>query len=307
MFKKITISILSIMLMVTITGCTNEPLSCAPGFVEDGGKCIEDPVVTCKGRDDTYPPEEERNYELVWSDEFNGDSLDTSIWKYETGGSGWGNNELQNYTSRPDNAEVIDGNLVITAKTEEFGGSDYTSARLVTRDNATFKYGKFEIRAKLPSTLGTWSAIWMMPQSSRYGAWPNSGEIDIMEQVGYQPTVIHSTIHTKSYNHKDNTQKGSQRGVSSATTDFNIYEMEWLPDRIIFSVNGENTHFNFSVPAYNECPTFSNWPFDQQFYFVLNVAVGGDWGGANGVSSENEWEDTMMIDYIKVYQDAEIS
>ena len=144
-----------------------------------------------------------QEYELVWSDEFDYTGLPNSEkWSYDVGGSGWGNNELQYYTeNRTENARVENGNLIIEARKESYGGNNYTSARLITKSQGDWLYGKIEVRAKLPGGRGAWPAIWMLPTDWAYGGWPSSGEIDIMEYVGYDPGVVHGTVHTESYNH----------------------------------------------------------------------------------------------------------
>ncbi|MGM0376622.1 MAG: family 16 glycosylhydrolase [Bacteroidota bacterium] len=232
----------------------------------------------------------------VFSDEFNYEGEpDPDHWNYETGAGGWGNNERQNYTDERDNSYVSDGTLKIHAKKSETGA--WTSARLVTSGKASWLYGRFEIRAKLPRGVGTWPAIWMMPQESVYGTWPKSGEIDIMEHVGYDPGIIHGSIHTEAFNHKDNTQKGGSIEVSDAQDEFHVYSIEWTPDEIKWFVD-EEEYFSFS----NRNTSYKEWPFDQPFFLILNIAIGGDWGGVEGVDSDLE-EAVMEIDYVRVYQD----
>jgi beta-glucanase (GH16 family) len=176
---------------------------------------------------------------------------------------------------------------------------------MVSRQKADFTYGKFEIRAKMPQLLGTWSAIWMMPtSSSNYGTWPASGEIDIMESVGYVPDVVYGTVHTASFNHKKGTQKGYNKTLPNISTDYHVYTVEWLPDEMRFYVDN-NFMYRFKPGLYLNCPTYSQWPFDKNFFLILNTAVGGDWGGAQGVS-ESGWPVTMSVDYVRVYQAKEI-
>lgn len=235
------------------------------------------------------------DYILTWTDEFNNDGApDDKRWNYEvgTGNGGWGNNESQYYTSRLDNAYCSDGTLKIVAKKEAYGGCNYTSARITTKAKGDFKYGYFEMRAKLPSGGGTWPAFWMMPTSSVYGYWPNSGELDIMEYVGNRPNVVLGTTHTKV------SQGGGIGGSTrcmSAESDFNIYAMEWNETQIKFILNG-NTYFTF-----NRLSTWTNeqWPFDQEFFIILNVAMGGNLGGT---IASNFVESQMEVDYVRVYQ-----
>jgi len=245
------------------------------------------------------------SYDLVWSDEFDYEGLpEFTKWDYDTGGSGWGNNELQYYTS-DQNAYVTEGNLVIEARKEEYEGKGYTSARLVTRGKGDWQYGKIEVRAKLPAGCGTWPAIWMLPTDWEYGAWPSSGEIDIMEHVGYNQNNIHASIHTQSYYHKINTQKTSTKVVDGASEDFHIYSIEWLPDKILAYIDGEQ-YFSFEPSKLKKSPTYKEWPFDKRMHLLLNIAVGGDWGGAKGID-DAVFPVQMLVDYVRVYQSKEIS
>lgn len=243
-------------------------------------------------------------YELVWSDEFDYEGLpDSEKWYYDTGGSGWGNHELQYYTEG-ENAWVSGGYLVIEARKEEYENNGYTSARLVSHGEGDWTYGKFEIYARLPQGRGTWPAIWMLPTDWKYGDWPASGEIDIMEHVGYDQNRIHGSVHTQTYHHSINTQKSSSTVVEGVSDEFHLYTLEWLPDQIIISVDGEE-YFTFKPTSYKQTPTYTEWPFDQRFHLLLNLAVGGDWGGAMGVD-ESVYPQQMLVDYVRVYQSPEI-
>jgi|GEM_PF-1821973 len=244
-------------------------------------------------------------YELVWSDEFDYEGApDETKWGYDIGGSGWGNNELQYYT-QGDNVTVSDGCLTIEARKETVGSRDYTSTRLVTRGKADWLYGKIEVRAKLPTGKGTWPAIWMLPTDRKYGEWPASGEIDIMEHVGYDQDRIHGTVHTLSYYHSIGTQKGSSIKVNGVSEEFHTYTLEWLPDKIMISVDGK-VYFTFEPTKYKQSPTYREWPFDEKMHLIMNIAIGGDWGGARGVD-ENVYPQQMVIDYVRVYQCPQIS
>lgn len=240
------------------------------------------------------------NYELVWSDEFNYTGLpDGKKWNYDTEGnaSGWGNNEAQYYTKeRLQNAEVKDGLLVITAIKEEFEGRKYTSARLVTRGKGDWLYGKVEVRAKLPDGRGMWPAIWMLPTDWAYGGWPASGEIDIMENVGYDPYVIVASAHTQSYNHVKGTQKSGKVTIADCYTEFHNYILEWEPNEYRVYVD-DRLVFTFQ----NEKKGFQVWPFDKRFHLLLNVAVGGNWGGQKGID-DTIFPRSMAVDYVRVYQ-----
>ena len=245
------------------------------------------------------PPSPPAAWSLVWADEFDDAGLpDSTKWTYDVGGHGWGNNELQYYTERrPENARVEGGHLVITARQEDWDDNDYTSARLVSKQDWT--YGRFEVRAQLPSGRGTWPAIWMLPTNDTYGDdyWPDNGEIDIMEHVGYDEGVIHGTIHTKAFNHIEGTDKGSSRTIPTATSEFHTYALEWTPGEIRVSVDGQ-TYFTFQN---REQYGWQEWPFDQPFHLLLNVAVGGTWGGAEGID-DSVFPERMVLDYVRVYK-----
>lgn len=234
--------------------------------------------------------------QLVWGDEFNVDGApDAARWNFETGGGGWGNNELQTYTDSRNNSYVSNGTLKIHARKNS---NSWTSARMVTAGKATWKYGRFEIRAKLPTGRGTWPALWMMPQNSIYGGWPQSGEIDIMEHVGYDPGKVYGTVHTEAYNHKLGTQKGGNVLVSNFNTEFHLYAIEWTETEITWYVDGKS-YFTFV----NEKKTYKEWPFDHPFFLIFNIAIGGDWGGAQGIDPALA-EAVMEIDYVRVYSNA---
>lgn len=234
-----------------------------------------------------------------WSDEFDYEGLpDPAIWGYDVGSenNGWGNNELQYYTEADiKNAEVKDGVLTVRALKEEKNGLAYSSARLVSRGKADFLYGRFEVRAKVASGRGTWSAVWMLPTEWKYGNWPSSGEIDILEHVGYDQDVVHISVHTKAYHHSINTEKSSSRKISEASDAFHLYRVDWTPDYIKgFVDNTEIFHFA------NEGRGFEVWPFDQKFHWLINLAIGGDWGGQQGVD-DDAFPAVMEIDYVRVF------
>jgi len=226
---------------------------------------------------------------VVWSDEFDTPGLpDANKWGYDLGAGGWGNNELQYYTNRIDNASVSGGTLKITAKTEAYLGSPYTSARLLSRGKYSFKYGKIEARAKLPAGGGTWPAIWMLGNNISTAGWPACGEIDIMEHVGNQLNKIYATLHHPG--HSGGNGDGSTTIISNATTEFHKYSMEWTATSIKFFVD--------DVPFYTFGNT-SSLPFNQNFFIILNVAMGGNFGGAVDPAFVSA---AMEIDYIRVYQ-----
>lgn len=241
-------------------------------------------------------------YELVWSDEFEYNGLpDEKKWSYDIGDGcpnvcGWGNNELEYYTEkRLENARVEEGQLIITAIKENFGSKNYTSARLVSREKGDWTYGRIEVRAKLPAGVGTWPAIWMLSTDWSYGGWPESGEIDIMEHVGYEPDSIYGTVHTKAYNHGIGTQRGGKIEITDCEEEFHVYAIEWTYNKIDFFVD-DNKYFTFEKEQGSE-----KWPFDKRFHLLLNLAVGGNWGGAKGVD-ESVFPQQMKVDYVRVYQ-----
>jgi beta-glucanase (GH16 family) len=237
----------------------------------------------------------------IWADEFNYTGLpDPSKWTYDVGGDGWGNAELQYYTdARTENARVENGNLIIEAKQEAYHGSDYTSARLISKGLGDWKYGKIEVRAKLPTGNGMWPAIWMLPTENIYGNWPKSGEIDIMENVGHDTDNIHWNVHTESYNHSIGTNKGSHQTFTSPSSNFYTYAVEWYEDSIRFLVD-DVEYFQFD----KESEDYKVWPFKEKFHLLLNVSVGGSWGSVQGVDN-NIFPQTMEVDYVRVYKQDE--
>jgi len=236
-------------------------------------------------------------FELVWSDEFNYSGLpDSTKWNYDTGGHGWGNNELQFYTSnRVENARVENGNLVIEARKEKWQDNNYTSARLITKGKGDWKYGRVEVKARIPKGVGSWPAIWMLASTNPL-VWPDDGEIDIMEHVGYDQGNIHASIHTKDYNHVINTQKTAIVNVPDCSEQFHVYALDWTKDSIKIFVD-DRSYFSFA----NEHKGKGTWPFDMPFHLLLNIAVGGNWGGQKGVN-EKIFPLKMEIDYVRVYQ-----
>lgn len=243
-----------------------------------------------------------QDWQLVWSDEFDtGFQPDQSKWSYEVGGGGWGNQELQYYTNaRPQNARIQDGNLVIEAIYENFSGSTFTSARLRTRDKGDWLYGRVEVRARLPEGLGTWPAIWMLATDSDYGdgGWPDTGEIDIMEGVGHEPDRTHSAVHVAALNHQLNNNPSATFINADSRTDFAVYAMDWTPTTITTYVDGE---VNLVYERGNN--DWERWPFDRPFHLILNLAVGGTWGGVQGVNT-SDYPTLFEIDYVRVYEDA---
>ena len=232
----------------------------------------------------------------VWQDNFDNNSIpDQTKWSYDVGGSGWGNNELQYYTGG-DNVGIVNGNLVIQAKRESMMGRQYTSTRLISRGKGDWLYGRFEVRAKLPYGRGTWPAIWMLPSDNNYGVWPASGELDIMEHVGFDLNNVHCTAHCSAFNGARGNQKSSSKIISGATTEFHNYRIDWTPYSIKGFVDDEQ-YFEYK----NDNTSYTTWPFNKKFYMILNLAIGGNWGGAQGVD-DTIFPSTMEVDYVKVYK-----
>ncbi len=233
---------------------------------------------------------------LIWSDEFNGKGLpDSSKWNYDVGGGGFGNEEAQYYTKdRPENARMENGNLVIEARKEAWDKNKYTSARLLTKGKFSFQYGTIEVRAKLPKGRGTWPAIWMMSENMK--KWPDDGELDIMEHVGFNPGYIHASVHTKKYNHIKGTQKTDTLIVNDASERYHVYKADWTPEKIEVYID-DKKFFTYE----NEEKTNEAWPFNQPYYIILNLAIGGFWGGKEGID-DSIFPQKYYIDYVRVYQ-----
>ncbi|GAB6281672.1 MAG: hypothetical protein STSR0008_04130 [Ignavibacterium sp.] len=276
MSKNIFLTLfISIILLMTSCSSSNEP----------------------EGKNDTT---EIPGWTLVWSDEFNYKGYpDPNKWSYDVGGHGWGNNELQYYTEfELNNARVEEGKLIIEARKENYQNNLYTSARLVTKNKGDWTYGRFEIRAKLPSGRGTWPAIWMLPTDWNLGngSWPDNGEIDIMEHVGYDPGVIHASIHCNKYVWTNSTQKTATIKIPDCTSEFHNYILEWSDSEIKIYVD-DKYYFTFQ----NEGKGWEYWPFFKNFHLLLNIAVGGNWGGAQGID-DSIFPQKMEVEYVRVYK-----
>lgn len=247
-----------------------------------------------------FQPVHSQGWKMVWNDEFNYTGLpDSTKWSYDTKGNatGWGNNELQYYTEGiKENAWVDNGVLTITALKKDTGGKKYTSARIISKGKGDWLYGRFEIRAKIPTGNGTWPAIWMLPTDWLYGGWPDSGEIDIMENVGFDPDTIVGSVHTKTYNHVKGTQKSVRISCPLSYNDFQVYALEWDENEIKLYLN-DIQYFTFK----NEKKSSNEWPFDKRFHLILNLAFGGNWGGMKGID-ESLFPLKMEIDYVRVFK-----
>jgi len=248
----------------------------------------------------TDDSEKMKNWEMVWADEFDYTGLpDTNAWAYDVGGNGWGNQEKQYYTAlRRENARVENGMLIIEARKEAMDTNDYSSARLVTLGKNEWLYGRFEIRAKLPRGIGTWPAIWMLAAKHSYGDsyWPDNGEIDIMEHVGFNQGHIHASTHSLKYYWQVGTQRTATIFASNVSDAFHDYELEWSPEKIQVFMD-DSLYFT----SLNDGTGWEAWPFDKPFYLILNIAVGGAWGGQKGID-DAIWPQRMEVDYVRVYR-----
>ena len=225
---------------------------------------------------------------LVWQEEFKSDKLDESVWNFELGAGGWGNNERQFYTK--DNHKLQGGNLIITAKKE---GEKYTSTRITTKTKKEFKYGRIEARAKLPTGQGIWPAFWMLGSNISEVGWPKSGEIDILEYVGKEPHTVYNTLHTQdSHGNSVNSKKTIFETIEQG---FHVYAIDWTKEKIDFSVD-DKVIYTFNPAEKNE----NTWPFDQPFFVIVNMAIGGNFGGPE--VDDRIFPQEFVVDYVRVYQ-----
>jgi beta-glucanase (GH16 family) len=254
---------------------------------------------------DVFPQNEKSQWTLVWSDEFNspdGSRPDAAKWKFEVGGDGWGNHELEYYTNRPENSFIRGGNLVIQALKENFTGPnhvtrEYTSARMTTQGRFEQAYGRFEARIKIPRGQGLWPAFWLLGNDIGKIGWPGCGEIDIMENIGKEPSLVHGSLHGPGYSGDGGyTSEYKFPGGVHFFDDFHVFAIEWEPKVVRFFVDQE-LYATFT-PA--RLPAGMNWVFDHPFFIILNVAVGGDWPGAP--DSTSVFPQTMLVDYVRVYK-----
>lgn len=236
----------------------------------------------------------------AFADKFDG-AIDASRWRFDTtrNRQGWANHELQYYAAdRRANARIDKGALVIEARREalrsqaDWGGQGYSSAKLVSRE--ALGHGFYEVRAKLPCGRGTWPAIWLLPQT---GTWPDMGEIDLMEMVGWQPNVVHATLHTAAFNHKLGTQRGAETRVASACTAYHRYQLDWQPHSITIGVDGHG----YMRVADDQPGGHAAWPFTVPYQLILNLAVGGDWGGVKGID-DAALPQRLSVDYVRYWR-----
>ncbi len=255
--------------------------------------------ISCDG--DDSPDVSKRKYVLTWEDNFDGSvgtSPDANTWTYDlgTGQDGWGNNELQYYTSRPENVSMDgEGNLVITAIEESYEGRSYTSGRIKTQGLKFQTYGRFEARIKTPYGRGLWPAFWMLGTNIETAGWPLCGEIDIMELVGHEPDVVYGTVHGPGYSGGDGIGRSYSKGTTRFNNDFHVFAIEWTEDLIEFYV--DNDLYHTITPS--EVP--GEWVYDTDFFIILNVAVGGNWPGAPSITTTFPQE--MVVDFVRVYEE----
>ena len=233
-------------------------------------------------------------WKLVWHDEFDGSSIDKSNWTFDLGGGGWGNGEAEYYTSRPENARVEGGNLVIEARQEKYEGSYYTSARLKTQGLQSFQYGRIEARLQVPSGAGLWPAFWMLGSNFNGSNWPDCGELDIMEYIGKEPDLIMGTMHGPGYSGALGLSKWNRQKYNIAD-DFHTYAIEWDTDQVSWFYDGAK----YSTVTRSDVGE-RKWVFDQPFFIIFNLAVGGQLPGM--VSPQTVFPAQLYVDYVRVFQ-----
>lgn len=256
-----------------------------------------------------------KTWELVWSDEFDIDGpVDAAKWNFDEWPARVVNDEDQAYTARLKNVRVADGHLVIEAHKEQYGDAQYTSGRIHSRGKGDFLYGRFEVRTRLPVGQGTWAANWMLPSdpltyatncesdkdwqgSEECDAWPNSGEIDILEHVGYQAGHIHGTVHNKAYYFANWEQRKGRILLDDVVEKFHVYALEWSPKRIDIFVD-DALYFTYV----NEGTGWREWPYDHPYHLILNLAIGGAWGRSGGPIDDSLFPQQMLVDYVRVYR-----
>jgi beta-glucanase (GH16 family) len=281
---------------VVLSGVTNAILQKATGT----GIILNDDTKVPFTNTGYDAPASYPGYVLAWSDEFNTNTLNTASWTNQNGDGcpnlcGWGNNELEYYTDHPDNIFFQDGKLIIEAKKEMFNGKLYTSSKILTAGKKTFRYGRIDIRAKLPKGKGIWPALWLLPQNNVYGGWPKSGEIDLMELVGHEPNKVYGTAHYGPGPGSISISRSYTLPVGNFNDEFHVFSIEWKLDQLKWYVDGN------LYSTVNKADIGSNtWPFNEDFFLIFNLAVGGNWPGNPDASTYfPQW---MIVDYIRVFQ-----
>ncbi|HEX5552274.1 MAG TPA: family 16 glycosylhydrolase [Chitinophagaceae bacterium] len=274
----------------------SDPVNCTLATAKATGTITNDGTYLPTDTSGFYSPQSYPGYKLVWRDEFGGSSLNENDWNYETGGTGWGNNELENYTSRPQNVFLSSGNLVIEARKEDYQGSHYTSARITTQGKKEFTYGRIDIRAKIPVAKGMWPALWMLGGNISTVPWPACGETDIMELIGKNPSRVVGSFHWK----KADGTEGTYNDTYNLTTGdfsqhFHVFSLLWGHDSLQILVDDVPY-----VKASREALTDGIYPFDKPFFLIFNVAVGGNWPGPPDHTTQ--FPQRMFVDYVRVFQ-----
>jgi glycosyl hydrolase family 16/Calx-beta domain-containing protein len=274
----------------------SNPVSCTIRTSKATGTVINDgiylPTDTTGYRTaSSYP-----GYNLVWSDEFSGNAVNTQNWNFESGGSGWGNHELENYTSRPQNVFVSSGNLIIEARQETYSGNNYTSARMNTASKQQFQYGRIDIRAKLPVAKGMWPALWMLGSNFGQAGWPACGETDIMELIGTNPKQVVGSYHWKQTGGAEGTINNTYSLASQDfSQQFHVFSLIWAQDSLQMLVD-DQVYVSTNVQAIGSAV----YPFNASSFFIFNVAVGGDWPGPP--DNTTVFPQRMFVDYVRVFQ-----
>ena len=233
------------------------------------------------------------SYNLVWEEKFTNNILDDNQWNIEIRDPGWVNNELQAYTNESKNLSISNNNLVIKTIKEKYKNADYTSGRINTQGKANWKYGRFEIRAKIPKTKGVWPAIWLLSESISDEGWPKCGEIDIMEHINDED-IIYGTIHSEQYNHMTDTQIGGNIHIEDLDSKFYTFGLEWNEDALVWFIDNKIFHRVDKIDYFK-----SGWPFDKNYFLIINQAIGGFWPGD---PDEDFDSSEFIIDWIKIYQ-----
>lgn len=272
------------------------PVNCTLGIDKGTGTILNDGTYLTTDSSGYTTPASYPGYTLAWSDEFNGNSLNMQNWNFETGGSGWGNHELENYTSRSQNLFVSSGNLIIEARQESYGGNNYTSARINSSNKQQFTFGRIDIRAKLPVSSGMWPALWMLGANFGTAGWPGCGETDIMELIGKNPGQVVGSMHWKQQDGSEGTYNNSYNLPSQDfSKQFHVFSLIWAQDSVQFLVDD---HLYVNGSAQNV--TSGTYPFNSPFFFIFNVAVGGDWPGPP--DGTTVFPQRMFVDYVRVFQ-----
>jgi beta-glucanase (GH16 family) len=272
------------------------PVNCTLGVPKATGTILNDGTYLPTDSTGYTTPSSYPGYTLAWSDEFSGNSINTQNWNFEAGGGGWGNNELEYYTSRSQNAFVSSGNLVIEARQEPYGGSNYTSARMNSSGKQQFTFGRIDIRAKLPVSSGMWPALWMLGANFSTAGWPGCGETDIMELIGKNPSQVVGSMHWKQGDGTEGTFNNSYNLSSQDfSKQFHVFSLIWTQDTVQFLVD-DHMYVNGS----SQNVASGTYPFNSPFFFIFNVAVGGDWPGSP--DGTTIFPQRMFVDYVRVFQ-----